>query len=226
MSLISGVALGSSQSNSGSWTGITVPAGTKLAVLGVDGYIAVTAYFTSPDAMPTLGSLSMTCPDTGHVQDQTTYHMGGTFYLINPTVGSGQTLAWDWAGAADLSQSDLCVFYLAFFDDVVTGVRASSGNQLISTSHSTGAIAAQSGDLVVACASLWGSLLSITWTNATEISTQHSYDSNVSLAYAYASGSITISAESANTDGGIFGVAFIPSAGATLIPRMGLLGVG
>jgi hypothetical protein len=229
VSLISGVALGSSTANSGSWTGITVPTGTKFAVLGVDGWCGTYAVFTTPDAMPTLGSLSMTCPDTGHLQDGSTgEHMGGTFYLINPTVGTGQTLTWDWQAAATFAALDPCAFYLAFFDDVVTSVRSSGGVQSTATTHSPGSLAANSGDLVVACASLWqGDAASVSWTNATKIGDQEATDSYVCLAYAYATGAITITVNSNSTDGGIFAMAMITAAGGGgFTPRMSLLGVG
>lgn len=222
MAFISALQLGSSVQNTGSWTGITVPANAKLAVLSCDGFSAgSTNPFTEQTggALPTLGGSSMSCPDTGHLQDATdAAHQGGTFYLINPSTGSGKTLAWDWKNSIGFSSGDPGIYLLSFFDDAVSGVRAVGGQQANNTNFTAGSIAAQAGDLLIGCASLWARA-SVSWSGvaATSQATYADQGSSVFISSGTASGATTVSFTCTSTDGGIFAMAMIPAIVA--LPR-------
>lgn len=208
-------------------TSLTVPAGCKLAVMLITGYESNGLYYSSA-AFVKMGTTAFSFP-TAAGDTSTSWFQGAICYIINPPTGT-QVCTWDWNGAGAAGEKPQ--FVVSYYDNVVSGVRNANGD------HSSGAnqpftspsITASSGDLVVA--GLWSYSLSDTAVSLTSpltkrVETWRNSSVDIAMGDATASGAMTVEGSTVGAgEGGILGIAFIPSAGGSFVPRGLLLGVG
>lgn len=211
--------------NSGSFS-VTVPTGTKLVVVAWSGYAVATGEIPPvTGGTITLDGNAVSYPtQSGETQY---FFMCALGYQANPTIGA-QTFAWDFKGTNPLASDEMCWTFL-FYDDTFVSVRdCKSANDSTCASGSpisTGSLAAQSGDLVVAACGVYqstgttGGDAAYTWSgNVTQLTDINSTGAtgNLATADAVASGSLTITSyTNGGADGSIVAIAFQLSAGGS-----------
>jgi hypothetical protein len=128
-------------------TGITVPAGAKIALVGVSGYTNIASGYSGGSLTLTKGGVD-TAMTLAAAADASLTFQGALFYLMLPDTGSGKTLKYDFAGSG--LSSDDTLFSVKFYSGVDTsGIRTSGGDQGVAP-HSVSLASAQAGDLIVA----------------------------------------------------------------------------
>lgn len=168
---------------------------------------------------------------TVNCDNDTSFMMGGMFYMAAPDTGANKTLTWDWVGAGSASEEPKCV---VTFWSGVDFVRDADANQFSGLAFTTPTLTAQTGDLIVAWA-FWycdveGTINS--WSNLTELSefTKHaSGAADGALATGTPSGDTTVAASTGSNvqDGGIVAIVLVPAEeGGEEITGTGVLVAG
>jgi hypothetical protein len=194
------IALNATQNNSGS-VSVTVPATANFMFCAISGYMGTASYFST--GTMTIAGAAMTMITGGDSNSGAWMAVGA--YKLLPATGS-QTLAWDWLGTTNTSDTTtiMCSWYQGV--NTSTPVRTSLCNQSAANPHSTGSLTAVTGDLAVIYVTQFApSDTTFTWTGATEVSEfgQFSGGGDGSLAEALPTGNITVSATGlSNQDGG------------------------
>lgn len=183
---------------------MTVPAGAKLACVGVSGFGSGAGYFTGGSV--TLDGAAMTVFDVNS-DANFGFFQGGAWYKVTPSTGT-VTLAWDWTGASNAAQAAITI---AFWDDVVGAVRDTDGVQQAGNPHTSGTLTAQSGDLLIAYGFADSNGSTATWTSATERSDTETGGGGAMQTFADTapSGNQTVSwSGTTGIDGGVTAVVF------------------
>lgn len=199
---------------SGTWSNIAIPADAELLVVGVGGYYSGNGNFSGYP--PSFGGSVMTL---GRGEDYIDFYQSVMFYLPIPVAWRGTTknLTYAWGGSPG---ADSTYFELGFYRGVhaTTPVRTSAGNHLYSPEY-TGTITHVDGDFAVCFASIYIDAVSVTWTNADEVSEWTGGGAGVnSWAEKVLTSDLVITATptGTNTDGSLCVLVLQPAAGEEL----------
>jgi hypothetical protein len=216
-SVVTFSAIDTYAANTGTITGITVPADAEIMLIGVTGWSATANYFSGG----TFNIGASTSISVGTASDASITWKAALFYILAPPTGT-QNLSWDWAGAATADDADV-IISMTYWKGINTAggastIRDSDGAQAATTSVTTPTITAQSGDLLVAWAggyidpeteNTW------TWTNATKLADiTRQRDTDGSWATTSPSGNQTVTAGSAGAPENAIAAVVLIAAGA------------
>ena len=205
--------VGIDRSDAGSTT-VTVPADAQMMVCTTSGFRNSIGYFSGGSLR--IGGQAMTLVQGGDAS--TAAWQGVMGYKVVPPTGA-RSLSWNWAGTSSATDRGgiMCAYYKDI--DTASAVRSTSCTQSSSNPHTTGSIAAQTGDLAVAFVFQFvnpGTDTTFTWTGATEVTefARVADFADGALAEARPSANLTIAASGAqNQDGGICGMVVRPAGG-------------
>ena len=217
-------AINGGTGNTGSFD-ITVPAGTDCLIVYVTGYESIADLFTGSGAGATLEGATADAVVTGS-DISNDYFKGAAWVFLNPPVGAGVTIAWDWAGTGDIS-NPAHFTWVAYSG--VGSIRQAYGNQASGPPYSTGVLTSSSGDMISVSVFGYtaGEASVSTWSNAVEISEfAATSTSDSTLAEHESTGNVTIATPgtSGYNDGGIMAVIMVPAAGAANTDRTPTIG--
>lgn len=210
-----------STGNTGSITGITVPADAEAMIAGFSGYPDDnSASYFSGGAVNIGGSAFTLVAGDGDSNAME----GALGYRILPPTGT-QTLAWDWAGSATITGfPGVCFYGFIKGIDTASPIRDSYGHNQTAIPISTPSLLAQTGDLIIS----WGFQFddgtdsTSNWTNATGTDLTHNVNVDGSIGQTSPTGNIVITYNSSRSgDGGICSLVFKPASGgggSSIIP--------
>lgn len=195
-----------SQSNAAN-TSISIPADAQFIVVTVGGWINNIGYFSSGSL--TLNSSQLTISYTGDASTST--HMGMLYYYnVSAWAGTSQTLAWDWNDTYPPVTG--ANFFYAFYKgiDGTSPIRSSGGESVDAISHTTGSLAATSGDMLVGLSSVTSNVTDLSVTGATETANYvlFSNRSDFLEANPTAAVTVTVAANNGDRDGTVCALVF------------------
>jgi hypothetical protein len=210
-------------------TSITIPDGTNYLLIGVGCWNGSSTVTTLSAGAITIGGVSATALVSFTNGD------GGLpstiFGVANSGTGS-QTFAWDWSGTDSLDEGGKIHIRAYSGVDTADPVRASSAvgltQVLQSLSLSSASVEVQTGDVLFAYATVYQTnAVTISWTNATELTESATYNSHVTAsAESTTAATYTVTAtRSEDLDWmGLAVVVLRAGSGATALPRRALDG--
>ena len=202
--------------------GITIPSDCTLAILGVSGYFATTAYFSGGTVA--IGANNFTAisgADAGFAAFQACL-----WYRVNPPTGA-QTLTWNWSLTGDATNG--VRFQMAYYKGVNTSdlIHDSYGGQDPAAPQSTDTLTVDSGEMVIGVfGSYVDSAPTFSWTNLTAYHSDWDGSSaGLSMADAIPGGNIVVTADETGTHGdsglAVIVVKAAATAGSSIEPSVG-----
>jgi hypothetical protein len=197
---------------------LNIPSGTELVVLCIAGYFGGTDYMASPNTQPNIDNTDMTTVVSD--DDQTNCNIMA-WALKNPTTGASVSFDCEWR--TDQSPSEGLTFWFIYMDDVdISGtaaqaIRSSGSDPSSSTSHSVGALSAQSGDYFIGWSQDYSSTDQTSWTGATEVDDDLYRSDWCEWAYAEPTSNITVSITTGDSYSGLGGLVLKGSSGGTTL---------